>query len=103
MSLSLGADFSVAANKIMASEDDYFSRLERKKFILELMEAGDWRGVVEQFDADKNYREPLLVWLKPSIEMLKFLETCLLGNLGISKVHFKKAASILHLFLTICT
>ena len=71
----------------MASpDDDYISRLERKKNIIELMEAGDWKKVLAEFDKGDAYREPLLVWIRPTFDSLKFIENCLIHSLGISKV-----------------
>ena len=71
----------------MTSEDDYFSKLERKKLILSFVENGEWKRVLEYYDTDYKFREPLLVWIKPSLDLLIFIETCLLHNLGIEKVH----------------
>ena len=70
-----------------ASEDDYFTKLERKKLILSFVENGEWKRVLEYYDTDFKFREPLLVWIKPSLDLLEFIETCLLHNLGIEKVH----------------
>ena len=71
----------------MASEDDYWSRMEQKKLLISFMENGDWNRVLEHYDSDKKYREPNLVWIKPSIDLLKFVETCLIGIFGIEKVY----------------
>ena len=71
----------------MTSEDDYFTKLERKKLILSFVENGEWKRVLEYYDTDYKFREPLLVWIKPSLDLLIFIETCLLHNLGIEKVH----------------
>ena len=43
------------------------------------------RIFVAQYDKDDGYREPLLVWIKPSKESLRFLEICL-NSLTIGKV-----------------
>ncbi len=69
----------------MSGSEDYFERQERKRKVLDLMEKEDWRGVLREFDSDDKYREPLLVWIRPSLEMLSFVEATLL-SLGISKV-----------------
>ena len=71
----------------MASEDDYFSRLECKKLILSHMEKGEWKSVLEYYDSKQTYREPNLVWIKPSLDMLQFIESCLIGYLGLKKVN----------------
>ena len=70
----------------MTSEDDYFSKLERKKLILSFVESGDWKRVLEYYDTDYKFREPLLVWIKPSLDLLIFIEETLRRNLGIEKV-----------------
>ena len=71
----------------MASEDDYFSRLECKKLIISHMERGEWKSVLEYYDSKHTYREPNLVWIKPSIDLLQFFESCLIGYLGLKKVN----------------
>lgn len=49
--------------------------------MLDWMKAGDWARILEEYDADRDYHEPLLVWVRPSLPMLKFLEYQL-RNLG---------------------
>ena len=56
------------------NEYDPYLRQEKKRQMLSLMEAGDWRSILKEFDDDQEYREPLLVWVRPSIEMLKFIQ-----------------------------
>ena len=68
-----------------AENVDYHTKMERKKRILDLMEKGDWQSVLAKFDEIQNFREPLLVWIRPNLECLKFIEI-VLQNLGISKV-----------------
>ena len=67
-------------------ENDYFPKLERKKLVLSHMESGDWRAVLNFYDELPNYREPLLVWVRPDLALLQFIETVLIQTLGISKV-----------------
>ena len=67
-------------------DDDYFTKLERKKAILSFMENGDWKKVLDFYDKNEKYREPLLVWIRPSLDSLQFIEKCLIDNLGIDKV-----------------
>ena len=38
------------------------------------MKAGNWQGVLAEFTEDSCYREPLLVWIKPSLSCLEFIE-----------------------------
>ena len=65
-------------------EDDPYTRKERKDRLIGLMESGEWSKILSEFDEDPNYREPLLVWVRPSIEMLKFIEAEL-AKLNINK------------------
>ena len=66
-------------------ENDPYLRIEKKKKMISLMEEGNWKLILDEFEFDENYREPLLVWIKPSHEMLKFVENEL-DKLNISKV-----------------
>ena len=52
---------------------DWVSKTRRKEAVVELMRAGDWRAVLEEFRADEKYREPLLVWIRPSLACLEFI------------------------------
>ena len=52
---------------------DWVSKTRRKEAVVELMKAGDWRAVLDQFTADEKYREPLLVWIRPSLGCLEFI------------------------------
>lgn len=47
--------------------------------MLDWMASGDWNKFLEEYDLDKDYHEPLLVWVRPSLDMLQFLESQLLG------------------------
>ena len=64
----------------------YFTKVERKKNLINFMENGDWQSVLDFYDKTEKYREPLLVWIRPSLDSLQFIETCLINNLGINKV-----------------
>jgi hypothetical protein len=39
------------------------------------MKSGDWRSVLAAYDAPNHFHEPLLVWVRPSRQMLEFIET----------------------------
>ena len=71
------------------SDDHYYTKLERKKVILNFMENGDWQSVLDRYDKSDKYREPLLVWIRPSLDCLQFIEKCLIDNLGIEKVYVR--------------
>ena len=67
------------------NENDYFTKLERKKLILSHMENGDWAKILKFYDDTLNYREPLLVWIRPDLALLKWLES-ILKSIGICKI-----------------
>ena len=54
--------------------DDYFAKQSKKEKLVKNLQNGDWKLVLEAFDHEENYHEPLLVWIRPSLDMLKFLE-----------------------------
>ena len=54
--------------------DDPYARKERKQRMIDLMETGDWAKILKEFDDDRSYREPLRVWVRPSLPMLKFIK-----------------------------
>jgi len=60
------------------NENDPYLRQEKKRRMISFMETGDWRSILKEFDDDQDYREPLLVWIRPSLEMLKFIQEELL-------------------------
>ena len=53
---------------------DWITARNRKDKLVEMMKAGNWRGVLAEFSEDSYYREPLLVWIKPSSSCLEFIE-----------------------------
>ena len=55
--------------------EEHFARQARKEEVLESMRENDWKGVLEHFNRpNDNYHEPLLVWIRPSMAALTFLE-----------------------------
>ena len=46
---------------------DWVTARNRKEKLVEMMKVGNWRQVLGEFTEDPSYREPLLVWVKPSI------------------------------------
>ena len=52
---------------------DWVSKTRRKEAVVEMMRAGDWRAVLEEVKTDEKYREPLLVWIRPSLGCLEFI------------------------------
>ena len=63
-------------NKMGIMIEDHFERKARKEEILELQKNDDWKGVLDHFSrpGDK-YHDPMLVWIRPSIEAIKFIES----------------------------
>eukprot|EP00096_Caligus_rogercresseyi_P013311 TRINITY_DN5986_c0_g2_i1.p1 TRINITY_DN5986_c0_g2~~TRINITY_DN5986_c0_g2_i1.p1 ORF type:complete len:207 (+),score=37.16 TRINITY_DN5986_c0_g2_i1:432-1052(+) len=57
---------------------DFLTRKALKTELIQYMEQGDWRKVLEFYEEKDQYREPLLVWIRPNVEILKFLESELL-------------------------
>ena len=55
--------------------EDHYERKARKEEVLECMKQDNWKGVLDHFNrhGDK-YREPLLVWIRPSVAAIKFIE-----------------------------
>ncbi|XP_023338871.1 uncharacterized protein LOC111709445 isoform X2 [Eurytemora carolleeae] len=58
---------------------------EKLNEIVELMKKNDWQAVLDIFQEDEDYREPLLVWIRPSISLVNFLEQEL-SRLGLKKI-----------------
>ena len=58
--------------------EDPYERKVRKEEVLECMKQDNWKGVLDHFNrpGDK-YREPLLVWIRPSVAAIKFIEHAL--------------------------
>ena len=54
---------------------DWVTQRNRKDRVVALMQAGDWRAVIKEFHGKDKYREPLLVWIRPSLTCLEFIRT----------------------------
>ena len=85
---------------------DYETKKKRKEKVIQLMENGDWRAVIQEFgvsnedeeisqrfqtcfmQGEDKYREPLLVWIRPTLPSLTFIKEQVnrLGLSGISSV-----------------
>ena len=52
---------------------DWVTARNRKEKLVEMMKVGNWRQVLGEFTEDPSYREPLLVWVKPSLACLEWL------------------------------
>ena len=56
--------------------EDPYERQVRKEEILDCMKNDDWNGVLDHFNRPNDmYHEPLLVWIRPSLGAIKFIET----------------------------
>lgn len=67
------------------SREHPFVRTERKQKMIDYMRDKNWNKILEEFDADEAFREPLLVWIRPSLDLMHFLRDTLL-QLDINKV-----------------
>jgi len=65
--------------------EDLVAKQERKEKIYEMMRQGDWRAVCKEFHKEDEYREPLLVWVRPSQACLVWIHQKL-TELGINHV-----------------
>ena len=48
--------------------------LARREAVADMMKAGDWRGVIETFQGGEEGRDPLLVWIRPTMACLNFIK-----------------------------
>ena len=48
--------------------------LARREKVAAMMRAGDWRAVINTFQGGEEARDPLLVWIKPSLSCLNFIK-----------------------------
>ena len=77
--------------------EDHFERKARKEEVLECMKNDNWQGVLDHFNRpNEKYHEPLLVWIRPSIESIQFIET----ELKRLFIHFVKTKGFLVSSLT---
>merc|ERR1719250_220310 len=53
---------------------EYTSKQERKEKVLQLIQKGDWRAVIQEYEGIDEYREPLLVWIRPPLACLTFIQ-----------------------------
>ena len=67
---------------------DWVTQRNRKDKVVEMMKQGDWRRVIQEFQGEDQYREPLLVWIRPSVSSLEFvkIELTKLGLTHVSSV-----------------
>lgn len=55
-------------------EMGYLERKEKIAQIMELMENDNWAAVLQHFQGDEYYQEPLLVWVRPTLQCLEFIK-----------------------------
>ncbi len=70
--------------------DDHWMRQERKAQMIKLAEEGEWKNILDIYESrsEENghrYHEPLLVWVRPSRQMLNFIQTEL-NKLNVSSI-----------------
>ncbi|QQP36865.1 Uncharacterized protein FKW44_022094, partial [Caligus rogercresseyi] len=76
---------------LVMTQLDFLTRKALKTELIQYMEQGDWRKVLEFYEEKDQYREPLLVWIRPNVEILKFLESELLFR-GLKEVWLLEAS-----------
>ena len=57
----------------------------RRERVAAMMRAGDWRAVIHTFQGGEKDRDPLLVWIRPSVICLNFIKSSL-ALLGLSSI-----------------
>ena len=56
-------------------EKNYLAKKEKRDEVVAMMTSGNWRSILDLYDDEvEMYHEPLLVWIRPSLEMLRWLE-----------------------------
>jgi len=65
--------------------EDYVTKKDRKEKVLEMMKNGDWKKVIQEFQGVDEYREPLLLWIRPTLACLTFIQQEI-EKLGLSSV-----------------
>ncbi len=64
---------------------NYLEKRAERDRLTKCLAAGDWKTVLEAYNdgnEDSAYHEPLLVWIRPSMDLLQFIEKEL-SSLGI--------------------
>ena len=64
---------------------NYLEDKARREAVVEMMRRGDWRGVMDSFHGGEEARDPLLVWVRPSITALDFIKKQING-LGLDSI-----------------
>eukprot|EP00090_Calanus_glacialis_P008468 TRINITY_DN16819_c0_g1_i4.p1 TRINITY_DN16819_c0_g1~~TRINITY_DN16819_c0_g1_i4.p1 ORF type:complete len:206 (+),score=46.43 TRINITY_DN16819_c0_g1_i4:94-711(+) len=66
----------------------YVTKKARKEKVLQLIEKGQWEAVLQEYENNDEYREPLLLWIRPTMACLTFIEEQMnkLGLRSISSV-----------------
>ena len=64
---------------------NYLEDKARREAVVEMMRQGDWRGVMDSFHGGEEARDPLLVWVRPSLAALDFIKMQIRG-LGLDSI-----------------
>jgi len=64
---------------------NYQADKQRRELVIEMMKKGDWRGVIKEFEGFPDSRDSLLLWIRPTLESLKFISSSML-SLGLGKI-----------------
>jgi len=65
--------------------EDLVEKQERRHRIYDMMREGDWKSVCQEFHGQDEYREPLLIWVRPTQGSLLWIHWKL-TELGISHI-----------------
>ena len=72
-------------NKMSVYTSNYLEDKARRETVAEMMRVGDWRGVMDSFHGGEHARDPLLVWIRPSLQCLQFIKQQI-NSLGINSI-----------------
>ena len=64
---------------------NYLEEKARREGVVEMMKQGEWRGVMDSFHGGEEARDPLLVWVRPSLTALDFIKKQING-LGLNSI-----------------
>ena len=53
---------------------NYLEDKARRESVADMMRIGDWRKVMDSFHGGEEARDPLLVWIRPSLQSLNFIK-----------------------------
>lgn len=64
---------------------NYLEEKKRRDDVVEMMRMGNWRGVMDTFHSGEESRDPLLVWIRPTVHCLNFIKQQI-NSLGVNSI-----------------